>query len=190
MCRNTLIAGMGAATVDLTLNHTERLGRDAEIATRLVGQMGKAKETIMGTFRLMAECQINAADALYVIDAALPLPKEKRAKGMINSLAEYGVELTAADREFAVSLDKQYDQAKALVVASRAGVATLYQKFNDEFPATAGTAWAVYNAVCELADFRPGINEKRSAESALFGVRADSKRLAYDAAKTLIGAAN
>jgi hypothetical protein len=65
----------------------------------------------------------------------------------------------------------------------RKGAAELYTKLNDEYPKLGATAWHLYNAVVESADYRDGKNVEVSA---LFGGRAKEKQAAFVAARALI----
>lgn len=71
--------------------------------------------------------------------------------------------------------------AKA-AVATPVGYDT-YDKICTEFPGIAGTAWAAYNAVTELATWREG----PQADSALmFGIRSQEIQRGYEAAAKLV----
>lgn len=90
------------------------------------------------------------------------------------------VQKILADREFA---EREFARAKERAQALRIGGYEMYEKLCDDFNPVAGTAWAAYNAVTELATWREG----PQADSALmFGVRSQEIQRGYEAAAKLV----
>ena len=79
-----------------------------------------------------------------------------------------------------------YESARSNTMTTRKEVEALFYKHNDEFPQTANTAWAVYNAAVEHADFRDSGGKGDQWASALFGIRAAEKAKAFDMAYALV----
>lgn len=68
----------------------------------------------------------------------------------------------------------------------RAGAVEVYNKFNEEHKDFAGSGYALYQAVCEWADWREGRGgEAAMAESSLIGSRSQEKRKAFKAISDL-----
>jgi hypothetical protein len=77
---------------------------------------------------------------------------------------------------------EQRDKKMRPILRLREAAAERYAVFNDQFHDLSETAWAVYQAVCEVEDYRKG----HKAEAAtVFGHRAEAKVRAFNAASSL-----
>lgn len=175
VCQNTLDAGLRAAINTAILDHRQGVADDFEFRVDLIDRLAEKEADVMATFRQMADTEITAAQFAQIVAAAYPTPKPT--KRMIFADLEGEDEKLAKLREQGQKSRTvhQYDSQHAEKL--REGATFLYNKFNDEFPNTAGTAWAAWNAVTECADWRDGWGEVDAA--ALFGPRAKEKHRAY-----------
>jgi len=116
--------------------------------------MLKTQDSIIARLDQMTKTKISAKQVEAIFAAAYPFPPEAKV-----------VDLTAFDENEPWLQQLTENNAKSLAhftyVRDRAqtrrnAVAELFGKFNDQFPETANTPWAAWNAVCELADWRDG----------------------------------
>lgn len=183
VCQNTLTLGLNRATVKANLSHRPGVKEEVEIRLRLTEQLQQAQLAGRDAFRLMADAALTVEDVQGALAELYPLPnKPKRVE-----LAEQ-VDLSGASEEFNRLLQRaasDYEKDMTIAQRNRAVVAEMFGKFNDEFPQSANTPWALYNAVTEFADHRPGNNGDLQYSSALFGLRAKEKERAFKVAYRL-----
>lgn len=188
VCQNTLIAGLSAATSLNWYRHGERLANELDYRFKLLGTLAKLQNETMGSFNRMAEVILEPWQAAEVLTETYPAPKKPRklhafdlvdAEGPLASLAD---EMTQAQAQFEQCIDFQQRR--------RTLAEELFNRFNDEQPELAYTAWALYNAVVECEDYRPGGNRENAeyiaARDSIWGGRAKAKAVAYNAAAKFI----
>jgi phage/plasmid-like protein (TIGR03299 family) len=177
VCQNTLTAGLAAATVKAKMTHRPGIKEEMEMRLRLTEQLQNAQLAGRDAFLAMADAALNVTDVHKVLEDLYPLPnKPKRV-----ALAEVA-DVSGASEGFTRLLNQaahEYERQMAKAVEHRVVVGQMLEKFNDEFPQSANTAWAVYNAVAEYADHRPSKNGDLQFSSALFGLRAKEKEKAF-----------
>jgi len=175
VCQNTLVSGLKQATVSVNLAHQPGMGATVKNYADLVKSLRGSVDGLKAAFDRMAATPIDDAGKLQVFTAAYPDPARPKKLDYLpenSDIVDLYEERTAAEETFA------YYGSRA--AAYRSAADELFGKFNEEFPVTAGTAWAAYNAVVEMEDFRNG--GARSNQSALFGARATAKKRAFAAA--------
>lgn len=185
VCQNTLVTGLRSALISLSMEHTKGLSQSFPSRLQLVKKLETSRDRTMEAFDLMTKCSLKKGDMDFILNAAYPLPK-KPAKAAIveeftdkDDIAEIGALYGEATE--AVALWQYYcDRARTLQTAAM----ELFTKFNDEFPKTANTPWAAYNAVAESADWRKGAESVPA--SAIWGPRGTEKKRAFAAAQAIV----
>jgi hypothetical protein len=189
VCWNTNTMAQGQATINLSIPHSSDSIQRIQLATRLVSQFHEMKDKAKAIFEAFADKQVTAKDVDTILFAAFQLPVLPPKLRLIKQqLSETESETfkRALTPQMLIDLEKeqeQYDRQceQALVLRQ-----TARERFEAFEPTNLrGTAWAAYNAVTEVADWREG---RGADESALFGGRAKEKSRAYSAVMELIGA--
>lgn len=187
VCWNTNTMAQGQATINLSIPHSEAATKRIELAARLVAQFHEMQDKAKGIFEAFADRQLTAKEVDAVIFAAFQLPalppqlrllkqqlSETESQAFKQALtADLLLDLNKAQERY----DNQVDAVNELRQVAR-------ERFEAFAPANLrGTAWAAYNAVTEVADWREG---RKADHSALFGSRAQEKSRAYAAAMELV----
>jgi phage/plasmid-like protein (TIGR03299 family) len=184
VCRNTLVWGKNQSTVKTTMAHRAGVKDDIAVRVSLLRDLQKSQQSGRDAFLSMADAILNTKDITKVIEGLYPLPKKPKRVEFANS-----VDTSSAGAAFERLLGQakyNYDNAYEKAQENREVVRMLFGKHNDEFPQTANTAWALYNAVVEYADFRDSGGKGDQWSSALFGIRAQEKAKAFDMAYALV----
>jgi hypothetical protein len=189
VCWNTNTMAEGQASINLSIPHSADALQRIQLATRLVSQFHEMKDKARGIFEAFADKQVTAKDVDTIIYAAFTLPNlPPQLRLLKQQLSDTEAETfkRALTPDLLSSLSKaqeQYDRQCETVLRLREAAKESFENFNP--PNLRGTAWAAYNAVTEVSDWREG---RGADESALFGGRAKEKSRAYEAAMLLVGA--
>lgn len=188
VCWNTNTMAQGAATINLSIPHSQDALQRIELAARLVSQFAEMKDKARAIFEAFAERQVTARevdDIIYAAFALPDLPPQLRLLKQQLSETESQAFKRALTPDLLIGLSnaqEAYDRRVDMVNALRQ---TARERFEAFEPAgLRGTAWAAYNAVTEVADWREG---RGADQSAVLGGRAAEKTRAYEAAMVLIG---
>ncbi len=168
VCQNTLLTGEAAATLKLAAKHTrgviERTSASLAVADAL-----KRADTIKAHLEMLARIQMSRAGVENVL------------RQVYGPYAPRAIDLSPIEDlvdERTLSLVSAPAEQQVRYVNNLVSTAMLsYDRLCDEFPRIAGTAYAVYQAVVESADYRRG--RSSSAESSVVGARADEKARAW-----------
>lgn len=185
VCQNTLVTGLRSALISLSMEHTTSLGISFESRMSLIKKLETSQDRTMEAFDLMAKTSLKKNDLEFILNAAYPMPKKPAKAAIVDDftseadIAEIGALYAEATQ--AVALWEYYCQ-RSLTLKDAA--TELFKKFNDEFPKTANTAWAAYNAVTESADWRKGAESV--PVSAIWGPRGAEKKRAFAAAQSVV----
>jgi len=178
VCQNTLVMGDYAATARLKIIHDGTLKARTEkwLKESYEGAVAKAS-LLKDAFDILANYRVKHDEIPLVIDAAFALPKVP---------AQNAPESVMKERE------KAYEGAKELVLARRATATECFggQGVGMDSPAAAGTAWGLYNACVEVADYSGRKDFESAARSALFGEWAEAMRRAFGACVSMTGLKN
>jgi phage/plasmid-like protein (TIGR03299 family) len=183
VCQNTLVSGLSGATVKWSVGHQNGHRKGVETDVHLIAALHVAQAKLAEQMRRMAETHIADEHVDRLLAAVYPEPKPTAFVQRARSLEEFGIKLDAPAQE---TLDRRLEDAATYARHARMqreGARTLYDKFNDEYPNVAETAWAVYNAVVECEDYRTGQGDVDRA--CLFGERAKRKADAFRLAVAL-----
>jgi len=171
VCNNTLITGERDASFKLSVGHTGRT-EERTTAAIVIARAVRQADAIKSRLEALAKRQISrdtAVDILkkvYAPYAPAPVPasvSDLVSEDMVN-LFNNPARAAYADRLVETTL-------------------AAYDRFNDEHPTVAGTAYALYQAAVEAADWRRG--RASMVESAVVGARADEKVRAWNLISSL-----
>lgn len=188
VCWNTNTMADAQATINLSIPHSGDAIQRINLAARLVTQFREMQDKAKGIFEAFADRPVTAKEVDTILYAAFQLPALPAKLRLIKqSLSETEAETfrRALTPDLLIGLEKaqeQYDRQCETTLRLRDAARESFERF--EPAKLRGTAWAAYNAVTEVADWREG----RDADaSALVGSRAKEKSRAFEAAMALIG---
>ena len=171
VCQNTLIASAHMASETYRIWHTE--GAKVRLAGWLREIYSRALErsqALQEAFSILAAHRVDVLGGQEdkVLHAAYPNPSLPRLD---------------APEEVIKSRQEGFAYSKVRQQAKRDAASELFQGAGQgsSSPAYAGTAWGLYNACCELEDYRRGRGPESIARNALFGGRAKAKAAAFEA---------
>lgn len=186
-CWNTNTLAEGQASINLPIAHTPDALQKIKLASDLVVQFQGMQDKTKEIFEAFADYHVTAKEAEAIFRAAFPEPKLPAKLRLLKET------LTATESETfkaqltpdlligIVNEEEAFDRKRLNVQALMDASLERYEVF--EPAAMRGTAWAAYNAVTEVSDWREG----RGADaSLLIGGRAQEKARAYAAAATLM----
>lgn len=184
-CQNTLNTGLKQAVISAAIQHDNNAESDLAWRTQLLKNVEETHRSMRSLFGNLAAQHIKLADAKHIFEMAYPIKTVPGRMRTVDSLSkDERAELEAEGIELQDSADWLRIMT-ARMEARREGALGRYQadQWADD---TAETAWAAYNAVVEVEDYR-GKPTPSSLASMLFGDRARTKAKAFDAAFALVG---
>jgi hypothetical protein len=172
VCINTLILSQRLATMRFKVVHDE-FARE-RMASWLRHAWEDAEERITGiekTFRAMAKAKVERRAVERVLEKAFPDPNRPA---------------TTAPPEIMKDRNERWEYLKDRQRGFRTAAFSLFQGEGTGFEdkAMKGTAWGLYNAIAEFADFRQAKDEEDLdgiTDSLLFGERSKEKARAFTA---------
>lgn len=175
-CNNMLQAALSTAAVQGTLVHRAGVAEEFQFRTSLLSKLINVEKEVDEAFEAMTKAVLTIEQRDLVIASYWPAPKKNARTEFVDLIDEDDAELRSL-RNMGVSASEEFERLINRSAVVKTEVATLWEKFNDEYPDHANTAWAVYNAVAEHADhMRPSEN---SPYAALFGDRARRKHAVW-----------
>jgi uncharacterized protein DUF932 len=187
VCWNTNTMADQQATINLAIPHTSDAKQRIKLAAKLVGQFVEMKDKAKAIFEAFADKPVTQKDVDTILYAAFTLPalpaKLRLIKQQLTEVEAKAFKgaLTADMLADLVKEQERYDKQCENVLRLREEAQKRFEMF--EPVKLRGTAWAAYNAVTEVSDWREGRN---ADEGALFGARAKEKSRAYEAAVSLV----
>jgi phage/plasmid-like protein (TIGR03299 family) len=168
VCQNTLDAALRGDRAAVSIRHTASgPSRIAEI-DKFVEQMLGAHHRTVDTFKKMAETYVTVPDVIKYSEVLFPRLKDANGKEPQSQFARTG--------ELKVSRN---DEAREVI--------TQLFHYGKGAQLAPSSAWTAYNAVTEYVDHvsvlrKDGKLRSGGAQSAIFGLGADTKRRALDVA--------
>lgn len=197
VCQNTLITGLREATVTAAIAHNDQVKAELKFRVDLFAQMKTAMKQTNEMLTNLANRRIDGTELQLILDAAYRAPAKPSKTRLMESLAAYSAadesativaEATTAELTGGMatlsSVTKKWEVFSEQVKAHQTGAKSLFEKFNDEFPAIANTAWAAVQAVSECETWREGRDSVN--EVVLFGHRAQTIARGFKAATALL----
>jgi len=187
VCWNTNTMADGQATINLSIPHSQDALQRIELASRLVSQFHEMKDKAKAIFEAFADVHVSVKDADAIFFAAFQLPDlPAKLRLLKQQLSDTEAETfkRALTPDLLIGLERAQETYDRDCEMTRKLRETCRERFEVFEPANLrGTAWAAYNAVTEVADWREG----RGADaSAVMGSRAKEKSRAYEAAMALV----
>lgn len=190
VCENTLNMALGQALVQTQLTHVRGINERAAWHVGMIEKMDFALGRVVEAMQTLARTDIDHATAVAIIEATYPLPVKEEAVAMFESIATFlrdNKDSWTDEHREKIAEQRTYASAAAKFLAEtkrvenyRDAAVWCYDKLCDEYPKVGGTAWAIYNAIVEVEDYREGTNAVKDAESAIFGQRAKVKERAFN----------
>lgn len=189
VCWNTNLAAEKSASINLSIPHTQDAAQKIGLAANLVARFETMSETAKEAFEAMARFEVSSDQIGAIFEAAFPPPPLPGIVKMLQTNldpAQQELLKQQMDGDFAQKLveaqesyDKGVQKAEALQDAA-------FERFEAFEPSRlGGTAWAAYNAVTEIADWREGRGEVE--QSTVWGPRAKEKARGYVATAEIVG---
>jgi phage/plasmid-like protein (TIGR03299 family) len=185
VCQNTLVTGLRRATVTAAVAHARGVKDQLAFRVDLLAKMKLAKQGTLEVLRSLTLKKLVDAQVQQVLAAVWPDPRASGAERIARDLEDLPEVEASLDPKFVAQYKGAGEKADAWrerILAFRAGATECLAKMNSSNPQLADTAWYVYNAVAETADYRRG-SEKNGAldASVLWGPRAAEKTRALQA---------
>ena len=189
VCQNTLLAAESESSFSLSLRHTKDIKEDFQWNLNLVTELKRFKSLTRENFSAMGETPADVNEVAKILNAAFPLPTKPRKVRMVEeSRKELGLDATASEWEITRDIRESFERERERAKELRSAGVTLYTAYGDARPNIANTVWGAYQAVTELASWREGASEERTARSVMFGEGRDEARRAYKAAMEVVNA--
>ena len=183
-CENMNSWAMRKATDLITIPHTTDTLRWMELATTVLTGLDKTDDLIKTVFNQLARHKVTDEEVQGIIESAHPTPKEPR---KVKVARTHGIhKLNDDDRDMVQKLISNYERNLELAKSLQEFTLENYHRINEEVPAFAGSAYAVYNAVTEVADHRKALRGSINPESVMYGSRNKEKIRAFEASYALI----
>ncbi len=148
VCQNTLRTGLAQSTVSVAVPHFGgTFKRDVEFYMATAAKMQEAADKTVDAFNLLMQNRLMPDEFDKIAAAAFPIPTIPRRITMSN-----GMELTEDMAALVEQSRDEYQRSTLKAFLNRQATGETYQKFNDEYPKLAETAWAAVNAVVEHID--------------------------------------
>ena len=184
VCQNTLISGMSSATVSAALNHNAGVVGSMKSRMDMIKKLQQASTTTLESFEKLAKCAMDETGTRRVLELTYPYPKKPSKVTSLEGIDEEDIALVGALYAEATAANDLWQYYCERADAFRSGAMELFGKINNEHPVIAGSAYALFNAVVESADYRSGSDSAN--QSSLFGARAQEKKRAFQAAMNLV----
>lgn len=186
VCRNTELMARAAADLHIVIPHSSDTLDQMQMAADLLERFEEVKSRSKELCEVLARKTLSVDEATKIFEAVWPKPVPPRKLRMMRDAyatmdGEKTVYRNDLDPEIMAQTalaEKQFETLCARNAELRETAVATYSSF--EPASLQGTAWAAYNAVTEVSDWRKG--SKNSAESSLIGQRAAEKNRAFDAA--------
>lgn len=181
-CSNAILRSIRDSKAVGTIRHNADIKAQFQFAISLATQMQENSDDAFSKYRSMAKKSISAAEAYSIFKIAYPAKETARGEELVQIAKEDGL--------IAAVSQKSLSQASYLRQRAedwRSTTRQAYERFNDEFPVVARTAWAAYNSVVEVMDhYASNRGEDSRSRSSLFGERQGCKVRAFGAAVKLL----
>lgn len=194
VCRNTLVMGLQQATMSASVQHRGDVHGELEWNMDVVVQMKNAQDAVTKAMEIMANprSEMDGDEVAAILEAAYPsVIRDSKAEARARELIKGSITIEEVRMSGLNTKVKRKDDWVQTVRDYRAQAQAKLLIFNDEYPAVANTAWAVYNAVAENEQYRKGKNASVVARDLVFGgYRGTNVKNAFDVAYGLAASKN
>ncbi len=178
-CQNCLTMALNSSAVQGTLVHRQGVADEFRFRTSLMSKLLEIERDVDEQFEAMTKAVLTVEQRDLIFQAYWPVPK-KTAKMEFVDLVNEGDEELRPLRNLGLTAAEEFERLVNRNTAVQAELQTMHEKFNDEFPDHANTAWSAWNVTVEHADFNNAT--EMTGYAALFGDRVRRKRNAFNAA--------
>lgn len=191
VCSNTLSMAKGQANINIRVPHTGDPARTIKFVADIVGKFRQREEKSREIFEAFMGRVLNPDEFAQIVARTFPRPTKPRKVRMLDSMSDDQRAALMADAKQRLQLESYIAAEESWKVGIertdrlRKVMRDLAERFNDQHPAVANTAWMAYNAATELADWREG-REQSIGSSVLFGARMQEKVRAFDSCLELV----
>jgi hypothetical protein len=197
VCKNTLEMAIGNASLNIKIPHQADSLEQMNLAADIIAGYKESQEKTKQMCEAMAGKSLTVDEAYAIFKAAYPTPSMPRKLKILHASFPNPEDRTTyvnnldADEIASIKVaELRYQQLLGRTESLRELAMEKYSKFDEAFDSPEskkfeGTAWAAYNAVAEVADWREGRNQD---ESAFAGSRALEKTRAFKAATQVVEA--
>lgn len=194
VCQNTLATGLASAVLSAALPHRATIRDEAQFSIDLIASVRRQQAQMIEQFDALAKTRVSNDVVREILERTYPDPvttrKQRVASFVVNDQAVAGLvsdNKVLASRILAdhAQSGSAYEAKVARTVKLRAMAQERIGLVNIEAPTIAGTAWATYQGITEVENYRGSAN-KSTATSILFGERAATMARAYRACVSLI----
>lgn len=181
VCNNTWNMAFDNSKRRMTFPHIGDPDKMMELRIQLEKAAIAARKETVEQLEAMMQFYLDEEQRKQVVEAAFRTGEKDPIIEMAASVNVQGVsqELLDWSAQRAKNAEYAYNHSQARNLEHRVNVMQLFQKFNDEQPRCANTAYALLNAVNEYSDFRKGRGKDNRPMQVLFGGRAQEKKRAY-----------
>ena len=183
VCQNTLISGLKSAVVTVTMEHVGGIEQALASRVQLIKQLESAKDNTLEAFNVLAKCTLKPKEIEFILNATYPMPKRPKKAEMLDDLEDMDPTLIAGIYEESTAVNSLWQYYCERQTRFQDLARDLFARVSDQSPTVGNTAWALYNAVVESADYRDGAESANV--SAIWGTRSYEKRRAFSAAMTV-----
>lgn len=177
VCQNTLVFGAAEATSKLNVAHDKNVEKITNLGLKVFGRLLKQSEKIKTKLEALAKHTLSKEDTENVLNKVYSV-YTKNQKIDLSTIGDLIPNDEIEPLEARIAASQRYtDSLKQLTRFT-------YEKLNDETPRLANTAYNLYQAVVEVADFRVG--RRTAVESAVVGSRAAEKTRAWETLTALV----
>lgn len=194
VCQNTLQTGLASAALSVALPHRSDIRSQAKFSLDLIASVRRQQAAMLEEFSKLAETRVTDDQISAILAATYPEPKTTR-KQIVSSFVvndKTMIGLVNDNKPLAARVLADYAKSGSEYEAKIARTAKLREMANERTqlvditaPKIAGTAWAVYQGVTEVENYR-GDSGVRTAQSIMFGERANTMARAYRACVAII----
>jgi hypothetical protein len=188
VCWNTNTAAMESSTISISIQHNADAKQRLGLATNLVARFGEAMQETKETCEAFAKHQVTVEEAQRIINSAFlepKLPKNiqtiRNALGGDEQVEMFKGKLDPKSLKIITDAEERFEKLMERSVQLRSTAQERFRAF--EPTRLAGTAWAAYNAVTEVADWREG---RGAALGSLMGGRAREKSRGFAEALAVV----
>jgi hypothetical protein len=167
-----------------SFGHNQSPSANIEFWAGMLPRIEHAEQATREAMEVLADTKLEPDQTAAIIHNAYPLPKMSAKASIKNKVQIY----KALPENIKAQVDEasaSNDYYRSRQLGFRMATIELLDVFNQQFPETANTAWAVANAVAEHEDHRPINGDTRA--SAIFGDRMHAKQRAFETAFAFAG---
>jgi phage/plasmid-like protein (TIGR03299 family) len=190
VCSNTLVMALKSASISIKIQHTKQAKTDFDFWLSLAPQMERMQDESMQAINHLTKFNVTEEMVDAIIEAAYPRPKDV-GKAQLKNLVT--IELSTEQRTLVDKAISNNERAALRQWQKGQLAKDLFIAYadTDGERELAGTAWGVYEAICDVEDHRePSRESENIFASAMFGQRANAKKAAFTQAMKVAGIKN